>query len=70
MLVQLNDTILINTDQIVSVERGVTASNFDFELRIALVGRTGHVVLVGKEAENVWKWLVNSAGNYSWDFES
>jgi uncharacterized protein (UPF0179 family) len=43
MLVQISNSIILNTDQIVTVELVETPVDFTSEVRITLVGRMGHV---------------------------
>jgi hypothetical protein len=69
MFVQLSDSIIINTDQIVSVELATSPTDFTSEVRITLVGRIGHVTANGPAADNLWNWFQNWSSDYRMSFE-
>ncbi len=55
MLIQVGNGVMVNTDQIVTVEKVESPVDFKSELRITLIGRTGHLVVVGDKAEGLWE---------------
>jgi len=70
MLVQISNSIILNTDQIVTVELVETPVDFTSEVRITLVGRIGHITATGTHAENLWKWFTYQSSDYRVNFEA
>jgi len=70
MLVQISNSIILNTDQIVTIERGETPVDMTVEVRITLLGRMGHVTATGPAASNLWEWFTCQASDYRLDFKA
>ena len=70
MLVQISNSIILNTDQVVTVELVETPVDFTSEVRITLVGRMGHITATGVAAENLWKWFTCQSSDYRMNFEA
>ena len=70
MLVQISNSIILNTDQIVTIELVKTPVDFTSEVRVTLVGRIGHITATGRHAENLWKWFTYQSSDYRVSFEA
>jgi len=70
MLVQISDSIILNTDQIVTVELVKTPVDFTTKVHITLVGRMAHITATGVAAENLWKWFTCQSSDYRMNFEA